>query len=338
MVTRQLPSVALAGRQRSTPEGVEVDDFGELMRAELARHGFTLRAAAAAMHRDPAYVSRVRSGRQAPSEALARDLDGLLGTSKFTDVVKRQASVVSSSTVDPAAVAAMRALLDSSRLVDDALGSSAVAPTARLQMRQVTGLARDGRGPHRDALVNVAAGWGIFAGWVLTATGQWGPAATALGRASEWAAEVADPTLSSIAWSFRAYLASARGRHVEALGLSTAAARTTGTHPAQEAYTALQRARMLAELGEQVDARRGLEAASGMFDAVETEGEPPTEIYWNRRPFFELHAGRTCLLLGEAADAAALLSAGLSGLPEEQAAAVWTQKYRTALESAQAAA
>lgn len=67
-----------------------MEDFGELMRSELQNHGYTLRAACKAMHRDPAYPSRVMNGAK-PSPGLAEDLDRLLGTSKFTEALARQA-------------------------------------------------------------------------------------------------------------------------------------------------------------------------------------------------------------------------------------------------------
>lgn len=302
-------------------------DFVETLRSELPKHGFTPSAASRAMNYDRSYLSRVLNYKQDPSATLAGALDGLLGTSKFSAMLAdhRAAAEAASARVDPATVTAFRASLDSARLLDDALGSAAVAPSARLQLRQVSTLAREAHGPHRDALVSVAAGWGVFYGWVSTATGQWSAAASALTRASEWSAETGDATLASVAWSFRAYLATQRGHHAEALGLATAAARTTGAHPAQEVYTLLQRSRLYAELGERGECRPLLDQADAMMDAAEAEGEPPTPIYWNRRPFFQLHAGRTLLMLGDHGDAAELLASGLNGLPDDQAAAVWTQ-------------
>ncbi|WP_199036202.1 helix-turn-helix domain-containing protein [Glycomyces salinus] len=69
-----------------------MSDFGDLVRAELQRSGYTLRAACAAMYRDPAYLSRVVNGKQAPSIALAEDLDRLLGIQRFTKALTKQAA------------------------------------------------------------------------------------------------------------------------------------------------------------------------------------------------------------------------------------------------------
>lgn len=52
--------------------------FPAAARRALHHHGYTLRAAARAIHYDAAYLSRVLSGRQSPSRRLAEALDRLL--------------------------------------------------------------------------------------------------------------------------------------------------------------------------------------------------------------------------------------------------------------------
>jgi tetratricopeptide (TPR) repeat protein len=59
-------------------------DFGAMMREQLRANGWTLRAACKAMSRDQAYPSRVMNGHEPPSQELARDLDRLCRTTKFT--------------------------------------------------------------------------------------------------------------------------------------------------------------------------------------------------------------------------------------------------------------
>lgn len=65
-----------------------MEDFGEMMRNELQRNGFTLRAACREMRRDTSMPSRVMNGKQPPSLGLAEDLDKLLGTSRFVKAYK----------------------------------------------------------------------------------------------------------------------------------------------------------------------------------------------------------------------------------------------------------
>src|SRR2546427_6729001 len=52
----------------------------ERVSAELARRGMSIRAAARALHYDHALLSRVLSGKQAPSTALADALTSLVGS------------------------------------------------------------------------------------------------------------------------------------------------------------------------------------------------------------------------------------------------------------------
>jgi tetratricopeptide (TPR) repeat protein len=316
-----------------------VAGFDDLIGKYLAERRTRSSDVADALRYDRAYLSRVGKGVQDPSAALAAALDAHFGTCEFSMLLaqRREAAARSASRVDPAEVAALRETLDATRLLDDAIGSAEVRPSAALHLRQVTRRVGEARGPHRDAMVDVAAAWAVFAGWVDTALGRWSSAETALGRAWEWSAEVADDTLVSVALSFRAYLALNRGRYGSALGLATAAGRIGAAHPAQQAYTVLQRARVYTELGDRDAARAMLDGADAAIDRATAEGAPPAPIYWNASPFFRLHAGRTLLKLGDAADAAAFLESGLAALPDAQSAAEWTQKYRGTLAEARAA-
>lgn len=64
-------------------------NFGAMMREQLQANGWTLRAACKAMSRDQAYPSRVMNGHEPPSRELARDLDRLLVTDRFTKSLSR---------------------------------------------------------------------------------------------------------------------------------------------------------------------------------------------------------------------------------------------------------
>lgn len=310
--------------------------FGQLMTEYLERHRITPAALADKLFMDRAFVYRVRADRQAPSERLAAALDQEFTTTAFTAMRTEQMTVQAkvSSRVDPAHVAALRRMLDATRHLDDTIGSAAVRPTARTHLGQVTRMVRAARGPGRDDLVDVAAGWAILTGWLEIATGQWRNAATALTRAWEWSAETADPTLQSIALTFQAYQALTQRRYDRALGLSQAASRISGAHPAQQAYTVLQLARVYAELDEPELARPFVDRAHAAIAAAAVEGPPPEPIYWSTTPFFQLHLGKTLTIMGETDDAVAYLRGGLDGLPDAQSRAEWTQKYRTALDAA----
>ncbi|MCD0445848.1 hypothetical protein LO763_19755 [Glycomyces sp. A-F 0318] len=311
-------------------------EFGTLIDRYLRRQGTTVARFADTNFFDRAYVYRVRNGQQQPSAGLAQALDREFATTAFTALraAHLHADAQAASRIDLAQVAAFRRDLDALRHLDDAIGSAAVRPAARRNLTQVTGMVRAARGPGRDELVDVAAGWAIFAGWVDIATAAWRSASMSLTRAWEWSAESANPTLQSVALTFQAYQALNRARVDRALSLAVAASRVAGAHPAQQAYTVLQRARVYAELGERERARPLLDQADRAIAVAAAEGAPPEVIYWSTTPFYQLHAGRTLTVMGESADAVAYLRGGLEGLPDAQARAAWTRKYRTALDHA----
>ncbi len=58
-----------------------MDDFSGTVRRALAERGISIRGAARELHYDPAYVSRVLNGRQAPSVDLTHALNEFLGLS-----------------------------------------------------------------------------------------------------------------------------------------------------------------------------------------------------------------------------------------------------------------
>jgi transcriptional regulator with XRE-family HTH domain len=57
-----------------------MDDFGNQVRSALAGRGLSMRGAAAAIHYNVSFLSRVVNGKQRPSQDLVDALNGLLGT------------------------------------------------------------------------------------------------------------------------------------------------------------------------------------------------------------------------------------------------------------------
>lgn len=320
------------------------DDFAAGARSALAAAGVSMRRAARILKYDPGYVSRVLNGKQRPSLQLASGLDRLVGAggelyalvavAHSDDRARVARSAARPSLVDTGTVSALADVLVAQRRLDDTLGSAAMLPAALAHLSTVTTLAREARGPHRSDMVDVAAQWAVFGGWLTSAVGRHADAAAWFDRAAEWSAEADNPTLSATTWSFKAYLAGHRGNDAATVGLATVARRMQGVHPSQHTYSTLQAARGHALLGERDEARRILEQAEALLDAATAAGAPPEATYWNRRPFFQLHIGRTCLVLGDAADAVMFLRAGLDSLPREQREAEWCTKYADLLDQA----
>jgi transcriptional regulator with XRE-family HTH domain len=78
-----------------------MDGFPASVRAALAAQGLSMRRAASALNYDVAYLSRVLSGKQAPSLQLADGLDKLLGTNgELTSLAKKRVNADAPVTAD----------------------------------------------------------------------------------------------------------------------------------------------------------------------------------------------------------------------------------------------
>ncbi|QFG23617.1 hypothetical protein [Actinomadura sp. WMMB 499] len=234
--------------------------------------------------------------------------------------------------LDTDALDALAAVLGAQRRLEDATGPAVLLGPVVSQLDAITGMLRDASGPLRDRLGRIVAEWTVFAGWLHAAVRQDTRALALFGRGEEMADEFGDGTIGAVATSFRGYVARRQGRPRTVVRAAMAAMATPGGHPVQGVFDRLQAAQGWAALGEADRARRLLdEAAVRAADRV----EPPPPVYWYSEPFFQLNIGLVHRTIGEYADAAALLEAGLSGIPADQAQAEWLGEYRAAHTDAQ---
>ncbi len=205
-------------------------------------------------------------------------------------------------------------------------------PATEAQLGTVTGLLREARGPHRDALAEVVAEYVQFGGWLHASARNDARAVTLLNEAAELADEAESGTLAAQALNFKGYLARQQGRPRAVARWFSAAYHTPGAHPAQRMGDAAQAAQGYAELGQRDDARRLLDEAANLADAASEQ--PPGTAYWLTPTFQRLNLGLAHLGLGDHRNAADLLREGLEGLPADQQPAEWTKEYRDALTTA----
>ncbi|WNI28597.1 helix-turn-helix transcriptional regulator [Streptomyces sp. ITFR-6] len=321
-------------------------DFGLTVRQALRERKISMRAAARMLSYDHAFLSRVLSGKQLPSPQLVQALDNLLGAEgtlvelaaplSDPDVVDRVERVVAQpSRLDARTVGALADVLAAQRRLDDAVGPTAVLPATQAQASTVRSLLRSSGGPHRGALADVVAEWVQFEGWLHASARSDARALILLDEAVELADEAESGTLVAQALNFRGYVARQREQPRAVTRWFSAAYHTPGAHPAQRMGDATQAAHGYAELGHTDEARRMLDEAANLADAA--ADQPPGTAYWLTPTFQRLSLGLAHLGLGEHADAAEHLRAGLSGLPADQQRAEWTGEYRDALEVAEAA-
>ncbi|MFD0772540.1 helix-turn-helix domain-containing protein [Streptomonospora algeriensis] len=323
-----------------------MSDFAARVRAALDERDISLRAAARAVHIDPGHLSRVLSGKRSPSPQLAESLDGLVGaegaladlaaTLDEDDRGRIAHSAAEPARVDLGTVHALADVLAAQRRLDDTLPATAMLPSTSAQWETVERLARDARGPHADALREVAAEWVQFVGWLHAEARNDADAVRWLAEAEERADEVGSGELAAQAANFKGYLARRQGRPRAIVRWFSAAYYTPGAAPLQRVGDAVQAAHGYALLGERDAARRLLGEASDLVDAA-GDTEAPGTAYWLSPTFSRMGMGLVHLALGEYAEAAANLRAGLDGLPSEQRYAEWSREYRDALEEARAA-
>jgi tetratricopeptide (TPR) repeat protein len=227
---------------------------------------------------------------------------------------------------------ALAAVLAGQRRLEDAIGPCALLGPVSGQLDAITAMLRDATGPLTDRLGRIVAEWTVFAGWLYAALRQDDHALALFSRGENLADEYDDGTIAAIATSFRGYVARQQGRPRAVIRASQAAMASPGGDPVQRTFDQLQAAQGHAALGQVDQARRLLDAAA---ERTTDRFEPPPPVYWYSGPFFQLNIGMVHLEIGEHADAAALLDAGLHGMPSDQAGAEWLNEYRAARQRAQ---
>jgi hypothetical protein len=122
-------------------------------------------------------------------------------------------------TVDRAAVESLQAILDHQRRLEDAIGAAALTGPALAQLEVIDGLVDDARGALRPAVVDTAAQWAQFAGWLHATTGMPDRARDRYARALEWATEVGNPDMVATMLNLRGHIAWRAGQAGPVIGL-----------------------------------------------------------------------------------------------------------------------
>lgn len=320
--------------------------FGDELRRLLGGRGMTLREAARRAHCDSGYLSKLARGeRPPPGPALAATLDRLLradgalvaaaAAARPDDIpgpegraqiahARHQPRRVSTGAVD-----ALAAVLAVQRHAEDVLGSAAVLPAVSVQLNQtITPMVIGARGPLRPAVVEMAAQWAQYAGWLHASQRQAGAASRLFDRGLEWAVEAASVNLISEIVSMKGQLAWMVGQPGPVIGLSQAAQRGDGLYPGQVAISAAQEARGHAMAGDGAEAERKLALAlQRVQDAADRADEAPPWLYYHSPAFWDMQRGLVYRHLAHDARyyglAVRALSEGHAGLPADQRSSDW---------------
>ncbi|BCJ62015.1 hypothetical protein Jiend_54370 [Micromonospora endophytica] len=265
--------------------------------AELARlrrdRGLSLRQLAAAANYGKSVIHQLETGQTRPAVDVAARLDAALDAGGILaglvvdapDGGDRAAYVATHPRrVDLAAVRAFGDVLAGYRRLEDSIGAAAVLPSVRAQLDTIVSLLREADHRVRPGVVDVAAQWAQFAGWLGIAHGDDRTARAWLDHGLQWSTEAGNADLTATVLSFQGHRAEGRGDLPEMIGLSRSARCDPNANTALRAYSAGQEARGLAMAGASpAEVRHMLKRAADL--AIEAAETPlPAWGYWYTPP------------------------------------------------------
>ncbi|MEU4775805.1 helix-turn-helix transcriptional regulator [Micromonospora sp. NPDC023644] len=321
----------------------------ELRRLREAR-GMSLRQLAAVVNHGKSLVHQLEVGQTKPTVDVAARLDEALAAQgalarlvvDAPDGGERLAYVTAHPRrVDHATVRALAGLLAGYRRLEDAIGSGPIMAPVRAHLDTVACLLRDARHDVRPSVLDMAAQWAQFAGWLSIARGEERAATVWHARALDWATEAGNSDLVATVLSFQGHQAELRCDLPAMVRLSQAARRDQSVNAALRAYCAGQEARGLAMAG--AGTSEVLARLSEALDVSAQAAEEPLSPwgYWYTPSFFAVQQGIVWRYLGETDSRAneralALLTAGVAGVSEEASGADWHGRNLVHLAVAQA--
>ncbi len=228
--------------------------------------------------------------------------------------------------------ASLAKILAVQREAEDTIGSEPLIQPVIAQLAMIENFVIDARGSSRSEICNVAAQWAEFAGWLHTSTDRSREAREWLDRASEWAIEAGNETLSATTLSFKGHLAFLLGQVGPMLGLSQAAQRDSSIWIGQLAFDAHQEALAWALMGDADAAVRKADEGHGLALLTDERGDArPAWSYYYTLPLYAAERGLVYRVLGRDNSryndqAIALLSTALDDMGEARSAE-WAAEY-----------
>jgi transcriptional regulator with XRE-family HTH domain len=336
------------------PLPVVVDPrFPHRLRELRQQRGLSLRDLAKKVFFGKSYVHNLETGDATPSLEAAQRLDEALRTggelagmlyevnrALTTDDDDRLAyAIAHPRRTDASVIESLSTMLSHQRRLEDSIGSTLLIGPVLAQLAAIERLVD--QAPDNDQrrdLVDVAAQWAHFAGWLCTTTGDHAAGRAWYLRAMEWASEAGNADMVATTLSMRGHLAWTRGQVRAMVELSRAAA----WQPASLGVRALavqQEGRGLAMLGDGPHSDDRLDEAEEM--AATTAGRPesqPSWLYFYDPAYFALQRGLAQLYLGRYERAAELFVHGLKQLPADVRGSDWIGWYVLQLAAANQAA
>ncbi|MBL0886891.1 helix-turn-helix domain-containing protein [Myceligenerans indicum] len=322
--------------------------FGRRLRELREAAGLSLRDMYRLSRVSKSLLSEYENGRRRPSAERVELLDECLDAGgalagmvpepapSAADADRIERAAASPRLVDRQTVEALAGVLASHRRLDDTMTAGELWPIAAPSHDLVVGLAHDVRGRHADALRTVAAESLQFLGWLHSQLGHYARADRLWSESATRAESVDAASLASQSRRFRGSLAWERKRPATMVQHYQHAAATPGAGRLHQIDATIRTAHGLALMGEHRDAVAVLHQAQDTITAAD-DTSPDEFAYWLTPTWLRFPLGLALLELGQPAEAAQNLSAGLAGLPDDQRETNWTTQYKRALADAQGA-
>ncbi|MFH8366101.1 multiprotein-bridging factor 1 family protein [Streptomyces sp. NPDC018031] len=287
-------------------------DFGRRVAAALRERGWSLRAAARQLSYDHAYLSRVVSGKQAPSPQLAAALDALLDAEgTLVELAARLEDPGAAPDIAPllsasAGSAYAQAIRETSARLVALDNEFSGMPIAEMSARAFKAVHRRlGEGdfdPQHERDIQAAAaelaevaGWALFDAEKHAAARRFNQEALMLARVS------GDRSIELLVLQNMAMHAGWLGRHREELSIARSVIERTRLSPRIEALFRMREAKGLTEGGQFTEGTRSFDMARSLHSEGERHGDPPW-AWWVSANEIDGHQGYALQTAGHYAE------------------------------------
>jgi transcriptional regulator with XRE-family HTH domain len=316
--------------------------FPHRLRELRQQRGVSLRDLAKKVFFGKSYLHELETGDASPRVEVAERLDEVLGAGGelarmvyevdgglATDEDERLVyATAHPRRTDASVIDSLATMLSHQRRLEDSIGSALLVGPVLAQLVATERLVEDAPdNDQRRRLVDVAAQWAHFAGWLCTTTGDHVAGRAWYLRAMEWASEAGNADMIATTLSMRGHLAWTRGQIRAMVELSRAAT----WQPASIGVRALavqQEGRGLAILGDGPNSDDRLDEAEEMAaKAASRPDSQPDWLYFYDPAYFALQRGLAQLYLGRYERAVELFLRGLKQVPADIRESDWIGWY-----------
>lgn len=278
-------------------------EFADLARKALHESGYSVSAAARALHYDLAYLSRVLNAKQRPSARLAAALDDLVeanGELAARVIADSESAMVGERQGCDGDIAHMKSSAESFLSHADKYGADTVASAAVQVWRSAQRKLDNGSIPDRERslYLSAVAESAQVAGWLLFDAGGWDAARTAFMESHILADHAGDRAKKWFALDMLAMLDIEIAQPGEALRIAESVLSEKRVPPRVALIARVRRGRALALMG---DGRRSAADLDAAKVGLEGSLSPldPWWVWWIDSSEVSGHAGQALLRLGE---------------------------------------